>query len=42
MLNGEEIKSLTYIFDKEGKYIIYLLVKESILNMCPMFYGALH
>ena len=40
MLNGEEIKSLTYKFYKEGKYIIYLLVKEPIINMSPMFFGC--
>jgi len=40
MLKGEEIKSLTYKFNKEGKYTIYLLVKKPIMNMSPMFYGC--
>ena len=40
MLNGEEIKSLTYKFNKEGKYTVYLYVKEPIINMSAMFYGC--
>ena len=39
-LNGEEIKSLTYKFNKEGKYTIYLIVKEPLINMSSMFYGC--
>ena len=37
MLDGEEIKTLTYKFNKEGKYNIYLIQKEPIINMSGMF-----
>ena len=41
MLNGEEIKSLTYKFNKEGKYTAYLLIKKPLINMSSMFYGCI-
>ena len=37
MINGEEIKSLKYKFNKEGKYSVYLFQKESIFDMSGMF-----
>ena len=40
MINREKIKSLTHKFNKEGKYIVYYLIKEPIINMNAMFCGC--
>ena len=37
MINREEIKSLKYKFNKEGKYNVYLIEKEPIINISGMF-----
>ena len=39
MINREKVKSLTHKFNKEGKYIVYYLLKDPIINMNPMFCG---
>ena len=38
MINGEEIKSLTYKFTQLGKKTVYLIEKEPIITMSGMFY----
>ena len=40
MINREKIKSLTHKFSKEGKYIVYYLIREPIINMSAMFCGC--